>query len=82
MWDSQFEELLRRFLPYLSAQEPLAADARLRDLGLDSLATVELLASLESSYQVRFSDEALSLETFATPAILWRTLSAILQPAG
>ena len=82
MWDSQFEELLRRFLPYLSAEEPLEADARLRDFGLDSLATVELLASLESSYQVRFSDEALSLETFATPAILWRTLSTILQPAG
>jgi acyl carrier protein len=80
MWDSQFEVLLRRFLPYLSAQEPLEADAPLRDLGLDSLATVELLASLESSYRVRFADEALSLETFATPAILWRTLSAILQP--
>jgi acyl carrier protein len=82
MLDKQFEELLRRFLPYLSPDEPLAEDARLRDYGLDSLATVELLAALESTFQVRFEDEALSLSTFETPAVLWRTLSSILQPVN
>jgi acyl carrier protein len=76
MWDTQFEEQLRRFLPYLAADEQLDDDTELRDFGLDSLATVELLALLENTYQVRFTDDALSLDTFQTPAVLWRTLAA------
>jgi acyl carrier protein len=75
MWDENFEDLVRRFLPYLAADEPLEQDARLRDYGLDSLATVELLACLESTYRVRFDDDALSLATFETPGILWKALS-------
>ena len=81
MWDHQFEELLRTYLPFLAADEILAGDTSLRDLGLDSLGTVELLAALEARYDVRFLDDALSLETFATPGVLWAALSAILQPA-
>ncbi|EEP74798.1 acyl carrier protein [Micromonospora sp. ATCC 39149] len=77
MWDNRFAELLRGHLPFLSPDEPLEQDARLRDFGLDSLATVELLAELEREYQVHFADQALSLETFATPAILWKTLSGL-----
>jgi acyl carrier protein len=76
MWDIQFEQQLRRFLPYLAADEPLEADTELRDFGLDSMATVELLAELESAYQVRFADDALSLETFQTPTVLWQALDA------
>ena len=82
MWDEQFEELLRRYLPFLSAGEALDRDTSLRDIGLDSLGTVELLASLEGAYGVRFVDEALSMETFATPAVLWTTLSAMAKPAA
>lgn len=81
MWDKQFEELLRTFLPFLGADEPLDADGRLRDLGLDSLGTVELLAALEARYGVRFLDDSLSMETFATPAVLWSALAEQLQPA-
>ena len=77
MWDSQFEDLLRTYLPFLGPDEALEPDTGLRDLGLDSLSTVELLATLENQYDVRFVDEALSLETFATPATLWAALSAM-----
>ena len=77
MWDERFEESVRRYLPYLPADEELAADTPLRDFGLDSLATVELLSALEASYEVRFQDEALSLATFETPEVLWKTLSRI-----
>ncbi|PYC66973.1 phosphopantetheine-binding protein [Streptomyces tateyamensis] len=76
-WDQQFEDLLRKFLPFIGADETLTADTDLRDLGLDSLGTVELLAQLEELYGVRFLDDALSLETFATPGVLWSTLSDI-----
>jgi nodulation protein F len=77
MWDTQFDELLRRQLPFLAADEPLAGDASLREYGLDSLATVELLGALESTYQVRFSDDLLTLDTFASPAVLWRALTTL-----
>jgi acyl carrier protein len=81
MWDSTFDETLRSYLPFLPAEEALAEDTPLREYGLDSLATVELLSVLEQSYNVRFEDDALNLETFENPGRLWTTLSA-LQPAS
>jgi acyl carrier protein len=72
--NEMFEALLRRFLPFLPADEPLAEDAPLRDLGLDSMGVVELLAALESTFDVRFRDDALSLENFASPGRLRHTL--------
>ncbi|WP_331742181.1 phosphopantetheine-binding protein [Streptomyces sp. NBC_01006] len=80
-WDRRFEELLREYLPFLSEGEPLAPDTSLRDAGLDSLGTVELLGSLESAYGVRFVDDALSPETFATPEVLWAALGRLSQAA-
>ncbi|HEY3707961.1 MAG TPA: phosphopantetheine-binding protein [Amycolatopsis sp.] len=81
MWDSTFDETLRTFLPFLPAEEALTAETPLREYGLDSLATVELLALLEQNYNVRFEDDALNLETFENPGRLWATLSE-LQPAS
>ncbi|WIY03040.1 phosphopantetheine-binding protein [Amycolatopsis mongoliensis] len=81
MWDSTFDETLRSYLPFLPAEEALTAETPLREYGLDSLATVELLSVLEQSYNVRFEDDALNLETFENPGRLWTTLSA-LQPAS
>jgi acyl carrier protein len=79
MLDERFEELQRAQLPFLSPSEPLAVDASLRDLGLDSMATVELLAAVENTYDVRFLDEALNLSTFATPGTLWAALPSTLE---
>ena len=80
-WDMKFEELLRGYLPFLDADAPLEADTDLRISGLDSLGAVELLGSLESAYDVRFVDEALSLDTFATPAVLWETVTRLRRAA-
>lgn len=77
MWDPQFEQILRKYLPFLSPDESMTSDLELRDLGLDSLATVELLGELEQAYDTRFVEDALSLESFATPAVLWTTLSSL-----
>jgi acyl carrier protein len=74
MWDEGFEATVRKFLPFLPAEETLDEDTSLRDLGLDSLGAVELLAVLESEYHTRFVDDALSIESFATAGVLWRTL--------
>ncbi|MFF3446809.1 acyl carrier protein [Streptomyces sp. NPDC002667] len=76
-WDKKFEELLREYLPFLGAGEPLEADTDLRLSGLDSLGAVELLSSLEGAYAVHFVDDVLSLDTFATPGALWKTLTRL-----
>ena len=82
MWDAQFENLIRSFLPFLPADQPLTAAMSLRDNGLDSMGAVELLSAVESEYDVRFRDEALSLETFTSAGRLWTELSKLLAPAS
>ncbi|MBB4689952.1 acyl carrier protein [Paractinoplanes abujensis] len=61
----------------MEADDVLAADTQLRDFGLDSLGVVELLSSLERTYDVRFVDDALHIDNFATPQVLWSTLSTM-----
>ena len=82
MWDERFEELLRRHLPYLAPDEALEPDLPLRDYGLDSLASVELLLALEKAYGARLEDEELSLRSFASPEVLWSTLSGAIARTG
>lgn len=77
IWDDQFEELVRGFLPFLDTEQTLTEDLNMRDAGLDSLGTVELLGALEDLYQIRFSEEALTMDTFATPTVLWGTVSKL-----
>jgi nodulation protein F len=81
MWDNHFEGILRSYLPFLPAETELAADADLRDLGLDSLGTVELIASLERGYGIRFTDDRLRLELFTTAASVWQNTNALLANA-
>jgi acyl carrier protein len=79
MWDARFEELLRRSLPFLTPEEPVREDSSLRDFGLDSMGMVELLASMERTYQVRFVDDALDMANFATAGALWTTLEKMID---
>ncbi|GAB3693218.1 hypothetical protein GCM10027589_58310 [Actinocorallia lasiicapitis] len=74
MWDEQFESILRRHLPFLPPDGALEADLSLRDFGLDSMGTVELLSQLERVYTVKFVDDALNAENFAAPGVLWSTV--------
>ncbi|MEU7240672.1 phosphopantetheine-binding protein [Streptomyces sparsogenes] len=75
-WERQFEELVLGVLPRHSRHAPLDPALDLKTAGLDSMATVELLVRLEEAYGVDFPDSVLSGETFATPATLWRVLTA------
>jgi acyl carrier protein len=82
VWDNRFEEILRKHLSYLPTDEPLRGDTHLFDFGLDSIGVAELLAMLERAYGVRFVDDALSMETFATPETLWGELSKMIGAAA
>ncbi|MCF3137264.1 MULTISPECIES: phosphopantetheine-binding protein [Streptomyces] len=77
MWDDQFEGLIRPHLGFLPEDAPFTKDLDLRDAGLDSLGIVDLLIEIENAYDVKFTDDALSMETFSTPDALWRTLSGL-----
>lgn len=77
MWNDQFEVLLRSHLPFLPADEELRPELDLRELGLDSMGVVDLLVSLESEFRVRLTDDLLSMDTFATPGLLWAALGEI-----
>jgi acyl carrier protein len=79
-WDDQFEQILRDLLP-LPATGGLPADTCLREYGLTSLSTVELLMRLEDTYDISVPDELLTTDTFATPASLWRVVHR-LRTAG
>lgn len=81
-WDPRFEELLREFLPLMTADETLDQDTDLRDAGLDSIGTIELLGRIEDEYQVRFVGEALTMATFATPEVLWATVIDLSEAAA
>jgi acyl carrier protein len=63
----------------------LAVDIALKDYGLDSAATIDLLLDLEDTYGITMPDEYLSEETFATLSSLWHAVSQLRQatePAG
>jgi acyl carrier protein len=77
MWDEKFEGLVRQHLPFLPSDDLLDEDLNLPDFGLDSMGTVELLAKLERTYGVRFVDDSLKMENFATPRLLWTTLEQV-----
>ncbi|RKN07423.1 acyl carrier protein [Streptomyces radicis] len=77
MWDESFGQLLRKHLSLLEPEDEITADLSLRDFGLDSMGMVALLSSLEEKYGVRFVDDALHIDNFATPTTLWNTLEAM-----
>ncbi|MFI1869662.1 phosphopantetheine-binding protein [Streptomyces jumonjinensis] len=76
-WDEAYESLLHEVLPRLSAKGPLRPDSSLKAAGLDSLAMVEVLVRVESEYSIAIPDADLVAATFATPASLWRVVSAL-----
>lgn len=77
MLEKKFEAIVRRYLPLMASDEALGRETPLRDYGLDSMATVELIAELETAYGIRFVDDLLSLEAFATPGAIWANVSQL-----
>ncbi|MGI5239093.1 phosphopantetheine-binding protein [Dactylosporangium sp. CA-139066] len=86
--DPAFEDLLRPHLVLLDESATIVPDLELREVGVDSLALIELLVAVEDAYDLEFPDDLLTADTFRTPASLWtiisvlRERSAQQQPAG
>jgi acyl carrier protein len=82
MWNEQFEVMLRKHLPFLPDYEELRPELDLREFGLDSMSVIDLLVSLESEYSVHLTDDLLSVDTFATPGVLWAALVELQKSEG
>jgi len=81
-WDEEFERIVRRHLRLMPTSGALDPDADLRDLGLDSLTSVQLLVMLEDAYQLSVPDELLTNDMFATAKSLWTAIDALREPAA
>lgn len=77
IFNSTFEAVVRRHLPARSRDLPLTADIDLADLGVDSLALVQLLGAIEDEFDTVIPDRALADGSVATPAGLWRAATGM-----
>ncbi len=73
--DARFTEVLTPFLKFLGDQE-ITPDAKLRELGLDSMQAIELLFAIEDTFGVTLSDDDMNDDTFATAGSLWTVVRA------
>lgn len=73
--DEAFVNLLRPFLSFAGDQE-VVEESRLRDLGLDSMQSIQVLFAIEDEYGVSLPDELLTDATFETAGSLWHAIAA------
>lgn len=81
-FSEKLRSVLRRHLRFLEPGAPLADDAALGALGLDSMAAVNLLVDLEEAFGVQIPDDLLSAETFETVRSLESTFRPVLDVAS
>ena len=65
-----FLSILRNYVKQIGEADSLTMESNLYELGLDSMAAVNLLLELEETYEVIFPDALLTESTFETPLAL------------
>ena len=63
---AKLQEILRPKLRFLPRNADLPMDADLSKLGLDSMASIDLLMDIEAQLGVKIPDELLTVDTFNT----------------
>lgn len=62
----QLQDLLRPHLRFLKAEDAVPMDEDLGRLGLDSMASIDLLMEIESKLGLQIPDEMMTTDTFST----------------
>ena len=76
----EFEAVLRECLDgRIHPDTPLREDTDLMALGIDSLAVVRIMVTIEDVFGVMIPDEAISFEIFASPGVLWQVVSRLME---
>jgi acyl carrier protein len=76
-WDDRFETMMRESLRFLGPDEDLQPELNAAAAGLDSLAAVELLIRIESTYDIEIPEDLLELDSFSTPGALWALVNTV-----
>lgn len=78
--DKKFIEIVNNFLQIeLTSQN---VEENLKELGLDSMASIELLLEIETEYELAFPDELLTEETFSSAKNLWNIVSNLREKSS
>lgn len=80
-WNARFETILRQGLPGLGQGKTPDPDAPMESYGLDSMALITLLGTLESAYAVSLAGQIVVPVHTLTAGQLWGIVSAALQPS-
>jgi len=75
---SRIEEIIRPNLKFLTKGAPIEREDNLGELGLDSLAAINLLFYIESEFDVTIPDEVLDENTFSSIAHLEAMLTPLM----
>lgn len=75
-WDDDFDIALREVIPP-EFHEAIGPDVEFLGIGLDSMASVQLLMLLEDAYGIVFPLDLLIPEVFATPGSLWSAVAKL-----
>lgn len=75
----KFEQILRRHLHLVGADEPIAPDASLQSLGLNSIGTISLLLDIEEEFSISLPTTLVSPEPFRTRAALERVVAELVS---
>ena len=78
----KLQAVLRPHLRFLEPNAPLPPEEPLGALGLDSMAAINLLLDLETTFGVQIPDDLLSAETFETFASLEKTFRPLLEQSA
>lgn len=77
MVEDKLVGILRKHLKYLGADRPLAPSDDLKNLGLDSMAAIDLLLDIEDHYGVTLPDRYLTEGTFSTAEALGQIIERL-----
>lgn len=80
-FNEKFEQLLRRHLRLVAADEPIPLEANLVSIGLDSIGTINLLLDIEETFSISLPGALLTPETFQTRARLEKVVATLLEGA-
>ncbi|NKY28254.1 phosphopantetheine-binding protein [Nocardia gamkensis] len=82
VWSEEYEDLLRRHITSLGAEEPLPAEAPFTDLGIDSPSIISLLVEAEQLFEVTIPDDELTGETFHCALSFWGAIERARRSDG
>ncbi|WUT01588.1 acyl carrier protein (plasmid) [Streptomyces sp. NBC_00708] len=80
-WNARFEAILRQGLPGLGKERTPDADVPMESYGLDSMALIGIVSSLEAAYGVSLAGQVVVPVHTLTAGQLWGIVSAALQPS-